>query len=63
MKNNGLEITYREEKPLQAGVVQRLTYPAAFFVLERQDLPVGEFPLYLKCEEAKKTFLVHKISL
>ena len=63
LKRNGLEIAYREEKPLQAGAVQRLTYPAAFFVLDRRDLPVGKLPLYLKSEEAKKTILVQNISL
>ncbi|NLW59475.1 MAG: uridine diphosphate-N-acetylglucosamine-binding protein YvcK [Firmicutes bacterium] len=63
LKKNGLEITYREERPLQVGAVQRLTYPAAFFVLDRGDLPAGELPLYLKNEEAKKTILVRKISL
>lgn len=62
LKKGGLEITYREEKPLHAGVVQRLTYPAAFFVLDRQDLPSGKLPLYLK-EEAEKPVLVQKISL
>ena len=63
LKKNGLEIAYREEKPLHAGVVQRLTYPAAFFVLDRQDLPPGKLPLYLKSEETKKSILVHKISI
>lgn len=63
LKKNGLEIAYREEKLLQAGAIQRLTYPAAFFVLDRRDLPAGELPLYLRREEVKKTVLVHKLSL
>jgi len=63
LKNNRLGITYREEQPWQAGAVQRLTYPAAFFILDRNQLPPGQLSLHLRRAEEKKPVWVEKLIL
>lgn len=63
LKNDRLVITYREEKPWQAGVIQRLTYPAAFFILDRSQLPSGQISIHLRREEEKRPVWVEKLIL
>lgn len=63
LKKNKVEVLYRVEEPLQRGVVQRLTYPAAFFILDRSELPGGELAFFLKEEGSKKPVLVKKLNL
>ncbi|HHT48965.1 MAG TPA: uridine diphosphate-N-acetylglucosamine-binding protein YvcK [Firmicutes bacterium] len=63
LKNNRIVITYREEEPWQAGAVQRLTYPAAFFILDRTQLPTGQLSLHLRREEEKRPVWVEQIFL
>ncbi|HEY8391435.1 MAG TPA: uridine diphosphate-N-acetylglucosamine-binding protein YvcK [Capillibacterium sp.] len=63
LKNNRLVITYREEKPWQMAVVQKLTYPAAFFILDRDQLPSGQLSLYLRRAEEKRPVWVEKLIL
>ena len=63
LKKGKVEISYRLEEPLQRGVVQRLTHPAAFFILDRRELPSGEFAVHLKEERGEVPVLVKKLDL